>query len=124
MTKDANDVLLDRLKARECPDATSPSRAPALVFARAKGSLVYDAAGREYIDLCAGFGALSLGHNPPEHVGLFAAHADASSASEPQPVVHGMGDVYASTAKVASSGRSHGKTRRTSSSKPPSSSDR
>ncbi|MBL8349616.1 MAG: diaminobutyrate--2-oxoglutarate transaminase [Burkholderiaceae bacterium] len=36
---------------------------PAL-FARAKGSILYSASGREYIDFFAGAGALNYGHNP------------------------------------------------------------
>jgi acetylornithine/succinyldiaminopimelate/putrescine aminotransferase len=99
-----NDQLLARLKATECPDSTAPAHDPSLVFARARGSLIYDVEGREYVDLCAGFGALALGHNPLEHAALFAAHAPAEAGvTTPQvipPIVHGMGDVYASKAKV------------------------
>ena len=34
------------------------------VLARAKGSLVWDEEGREYVDFFAGSGALNYGHNP------------------------------------------------------------
>ncbi len=35
------------------------------VFARGKGTSLWDDQGREYLDLLAGFGAVNLGHNPP-----------------------------------------------------------
>ncbi|MFE7435487.1 amino acid adenylation domain-containing protein [Streptomyces tendae] len=37
-----------------------------LMFARAEGARVHDLDGNEYVDLTMGFGALLLGHNPPE----------------------------------------------------------
>jgi putrescine aminotransferase len=36
------------------------------VFVRGKGTSLWDDQGREYLDLLAGFGAVNLGHNPPE----------------------------------------------------------
>lgn len=95
-----NDALLSRLKSVECPDATYPARDPALVFARALGSKLWDAEGREYIDLCAGFGVLALGHNAPPLAEACARRANPGGAGLPPPVTHGMGDVYASSAKV------------------------
>lgn len=89
---DRNDDLLDRLKRVECPDATSPSRAPALIFARAKGSEIWDVEGRRYTDLCAGFGVLALGHNHETFRKTLAERHDT--------IAHGMGDVYASRQKV------------------------
>ncbi|HLN57315.1 MAG TPA: aspartate aminotransferase family protein [Thermoanaerobaculia bacterium] len=38
----------------------------AKLYARAQGLYFYDARGRRYMDFTAGFGALNLGHNPPE----------------------------------------------------------
>jgi putrescine aminotransferase len=35
-------------------------------YVRAAGCCLYDAAGREYLDLTSGCGSLPLGHNPPE----------------------------------------------------------
>ena len=35
-------------------------------YTRASGIFLYDEAGREYMDFTAGYGALNLGHNPPE----------------------------------------------------------
>jgi 4-aminobutyrate aminotransferase/(S)-3-amino-2-methylpropionate transaminase len=97
---DANDHWLDRLKAVECGDATYPARSPALVFERALGSRIWDVAGREYIDLCAGFGVLALGHNSPALARALARRSAGTSPSAPPPITHGMGDVYASRAKV------------------------
>jgi acetylornithine/succinyldiaminopimelate/putrescine aminotransferase/predicted amino acid dehydrogenase len=37
-----------------------------LDFVRASGPFLYDADGTEYLDLCTNYGALPLGHNPPE----------------------------------------------------------
>lgn len=34
-------------------------------FVRAKGTRIWDHAGREYLDFLAGFGSVNLGHNPP-----------------------------------------------------------
>lgn len=95
---DRNDSWLARLKAVECLDATAPVAQPALVMSRAKGSLIFDVEGREYIDLCAGFGVLSLGHNAPVQARVFARHVEAGDLAP--PIVHAMGDVYASDAKV------------------------
>ncbi len=97
-----NASLLGRLKRVECPDATYPAQDPVLVMDRASGSFVADAAGRTYIDLCAGFGVMALGHNAgPWREVLQAQLASAEAAGAPYPpLVHGMGDVYASRAKV------------------------
>jgi 4-aminobutyrate aminotransferase-like enzyme len=91
-----NDQLLERLKAVECRDATFAAKSPSLVMAKAKGSLVYDAEGREYIDLCAGFGALALGHHPEAQTAIYGARLGDGAA----PINHAMGDVYPSVAKV------------------------
>ncbi len=59
------------------------------VFVRAKGSRLWDDAGREYIDLLAGFGAVNLGHNPPELLEKLRAHLDGDAVNllhvGPQP---------------------------------------
>lgn len=36
------------------------------VFVRGRGTSLWDDQGREYLDMLAGFGAVNLGHNPPE----------------------------------------------------------
>src|SRR4029078_13083209 len=36
------------------------------VYVRARGTRLYDADGRAYLDCLAGFGVTTLGHNPPK----------------------------------------------------------
>jgi 4-aminobutyrate aminotransferase/(S)-3-amino-2-methylpropionate transaminase len=92
-----NDAYIDRLMAVECVDSTFPARSPALVFAAAKGSTIWDVEGKAYLDFCAGFGVLALGHNPPEINAVFASRC---KKEERPPISHGMGDVYPSKAKI------------------------
>lgn len=99
MTSSQSDLLLTRLKERECPDSTYPARDPALVMARALGSLIEDADGRTYIDLVAGFGVLAMGHNP-EALRRSLARRSTPPAGELPPITQGMGDVFPSIAKV------------------------
>jgi 4-aminobutyrate aminotransferase-like enzyme len=87
---------LARLKSVECSDATFPSKNPALVFDTAKGSIIRGVDGAEYIDFCAGFGVLAFGHNSESLRHAFTERAVDGFA----PVTHGMGDVFASRAKV------------------------
>jgi 4-aminobutyrate aminotransferase-like enzyme len=88
--------LINRLKAIECPDATYRPKDAPLVMERAKGSEVYDADGKRYIDFCAGFGALPLGHNAAPLLDVCSQYV-----SKPiPPIEHAMGDVYPSTAKI------------------------
>jgi acetylornithine/succinyldiaminopimelate/putrescine aminotransferase len=54
-----------------------------MLWARAEGSRVWDAGGREYLDLTAGFGVAVLGHRNPA---IAAAIASA-------PVAHALGDL-------------------------------
>lgn len=93
---DINQDFLGRLVAVECPDATYRAKAPALVMHRAAGSNIWDVAGRQYVDLCAGFGALPHGHNAPSLKRVFALHV----AADAEPIEHGMGDVYPSRSKI------------------------
>jgi 4-aminobutyrate aminotransferase-like enzyme len=90
-----NSDYMERLKQAECRDSTyRPSTSP-LVFARAKGAVIWDVEGREYIDLCAGFGALPLGHASE------ALLAVTKSFGEAKPIMdHAMGDVYPSEEKI------------------------
>ena len=71
---------------------------------RAIGSTIFDADGRSYTDLCAGFGVLALGHNSEVLGRVLARHVpakpDSRSIVDAPPIAHAMGDVYASTAKV------------------------
>ncbi len=52
--------------------------------------------GRRYIDLCAGFGALPLGHNSQALREVMAQYTN----GDLPPIEHGMGDVYPSQQKV------------------------
>jgi len=54
-----------------------------LIWARAEGCRVWDADGREYLDLSGGFGVAALGHRNP-HV---------MSAISSAPVAHALGDL-------------------------------
>ncbi len=56
---------------------------PQLIWAKAEGCRVWDAEGREYIDLTGGFGVAALGHRDPRVVEAIAA----------APVVHALGDL-------------------------------
>lgn len=87
--------LMARLSAVECRDSTYKPKTSSLVFAKAKGSLVWDADGSEYIDLCAGFGALPLGHNAAPLLEVAAFHLEDMPSVE-----HAMGDVYPSVEKI------------------------
>jgi acetylornithine/succinyldiaminopimelate/putrescine aminotransferase len=54
-----------------------------LIWARAEGCRVWDADGREFIDLTGGFGVAALGHRNPRIV----------EAIHDAPVVHALGDL-------------------------------
>jgi acetylornithine/succinyldiaminopimelate/putrescine aminotransferase len=54
-----------------------------LIWARAEGSRVWDADGREFLDLTGGFGVAALGHRNPRIV----------EAIHDAPVVHALGDL-------------------------------
>ena len=86
---------LDRLKAVECHDSTYPPESQPFIYDKAQGSLLKAADGQEYIDLCAGFGVLAMGHNPEYSQEIYR-----QQSSDWAPVVHGMGDVYPSKDKI------------------------
>jgi 4-aminobutyrate aminotransferase/(S)-3-amino-2-methylpropionate transaminase len=96
-----NAKVLARLQAVECRDSTYIPHHHALVFHKAQGSRIWDVEGKEYIDLCAGFGVHGLGHASSAFRKVVAEYAAASS--EPPfgfPLVHAMGDVYPSQDKI------------------------
>ncbi|MEY4632228.1 MAG: ornithine aminotransferase, rocD2 [Pseudomonadota bacterium] len=95
---ETNAAWMSRLMALECHDATYPVSADAnpLVFESGTGSIIRDVEGRAYVDLCAGFGALALGHNPAVVREVFGRYAGADFF----PIAHGMGDVYPSRSKI------------------------
>jgi 4-aminobutyrate aminotransferase/(S)-3-amino-2-methylpropionate transaminase len=94
-------ALAKRLEVVESPafearrdaraEASGADQAP-IVYARGRGSNVFDVDGNRYVDLTAGFGALLLGHAPN------AATAAAHAAMDELPLA--LGDVYASELKV------------------------
>jgi 4-aminobutyrate aminotransferase-like enzyme len=54
-----------------------------VLWARAEGCRVWDAHGREYLDLSGGFGVAALGHRNPRVMGAIAS----------APVAHALGDL-------------------------------
>jgi 4-aminobutyrate aminotransferase / (S)-3-amino-2-methylpropionate transaminase / 5-aminovalerate transaminase len=94
--------LSARLSRVECPafDARRSARAEAsgteqgpIVYARGEGATLFDVDGNAYVDLTCGFGALPLGHAPPEVT---------QAVQQQLGTLHlALGDVYASDAKVA-----------------------
>ncbi len=78
-----------RLKNIECPDATMEAPNP-IVLSRGQGSLVWDIESKPYIDLCAGFGSLALGHSHPR----------LQQVLQKTELFQGMGDVYPTEAKI------------------------
>lgn len=85
---------LDRLFTYESPDATFHPHSYPVVLKSAAGSLVKDIEGRTYIDLCAGFGSLALGH---KHKRIEAAIQQSLASG----LIQGYGDVYATAPKIA-----------------------
>lgn len=85
-----NQPWLQRLKSKECPDATYESPTYPLVLQRAEGSTVWDVNQTAYTDLCCGFGSLALGHR---HSSLLKVFAESQ-------LIQGMGDVFANQYKV------------------------
>lgn len=88
-----NREWFDALKRIECPDSTPRTESP-LVFDRGDLSRIWDTEGNEYIDFCAGFGALSLGHNSDVWKNTLQ-----ESVSN-QRCLQGYGDVAPTTAKI------------------------
>lgn len=85
-----NQPWLQRLKSKECPDATYESKAFPLVLKRAEGSSVWDVNDSQYTDLCCGFGSLALGHR----------HSSLQKVLQESQLIQGMGDVFANQYKV------------------------
>jgi 4-aminobutyrate aminotransferase/(S)-3-amino-2-methylpropionate transaminase len=93
--------LAQRLADVECPAVDERRRARekrsgtdhgAIVYARGRGSNVFDVDGNRYVDVTAGFGALLLGHPPNDATRAASAAEDDLSLA--------LGDVYGSEAKV------------------------
>ncbi len=99
MSQDRNERLLDQLAFAECRDTTFPFKNPPLVLDKAQGSYIWDVEGRRYTDLCAGFGALPLGH-AHESVIQHLKKVCSGHAKNMPGIIHGLGDVYPSRAKI------------------------
>ena len=67
---------LDDIRNRESQHVLQTYRRQPVAFVRGRGSYLYDADGREYLDLVSGIGVTSLGH---AHPGLAACIADQAS---------------------------------------------
>jgi len=92
---------LESLLRNECPDSSyNPLRlpgrgdAPEIVLASAAGTTVTDVNGKTYRDCISGFGSLILGHGHESYKNTLRAHLESNSPCQ------GLGDVYASEAKV------------------------
>lgn len=94
--------LVDTLAAVECPGLTARRRRreeltgashDPIVWAAARGANVVDVDGNRYVDLTGGFGVALLGHGHPEVVAAVQRQA--------ATLLHALGDVYPSAAKIA-----------------------
>jgi predicted acetylornithine/succinylornithine family transaminase len=69
-------TTFDAIREREGRHVLQTYKRQAVMFVRGSGSRLYDAEGREYLDLVSGIGVTSLGH---AHPGLAAALAEQAS---------------------------------------------
>ena len=85
-------ILAGRLRAHECPEVTFLSKDFPIFWRRARGSRVWDADGRRYVDMTAAFAVANLGHGHPALV--------AALLRQSRNLIHGMGDVHPPEIKV------------------------
>src|SRR2546425_9934460 len=80
--------ILDLLRAYESRNVTfiEPDGSWPIVWERAKGVHVWDAAGKKYLDLTAAFGVASCGHANPRVV--------RAGQQQMAKLLHAMGDVH------------------------------
>ena len=90
-----NEKELQTLKNLECPDSTAWTMQPPLVLSKAKGSYLFDAENKSYIDMIAGFGSLPLGHASGPYKKVL------EKALKEDKMVQGLGDLFPSTDKIA-----------------------
>jgi 4-aminobutyrate aminotransferase-like enzyme len=87
-TRTATSATLDLLRAYESPNVTfiAPDQSWPIVWERAKGVHVWDAEGKQYLDLTAAFGVAAAGH----------ANSQVVRAGRRQmaTLLHAMGDVH------------------------------
>lgn len=95
-------ALVDQLAQVECPGLTARRRRreelsgashDPIVWTDARGAVVRDADDNLYVDMTAGFGASLLGHTHPAIV--------EAVRSQSERMLHALGDVYPSSAKIA-----------------------
>jgi 4-aminobutyrate aminotransferase-like enzyme len=81
-------VVLDLLRAYESRNVTliKPDGSWPIIWERAKGVQVWDADGREYLDLTAAFGVAAAGHANP--------HVVRAGQQQMARLLHAMGDVH------------------------------
>jgi 4-aminobutyrate aminotransferase/(S)-3-amino-2-methylpropionate transaminase len=94
-----NQKYLQSLLKLECPDSSyNPLRSdqsmPQVVITEAIGSKLKCADGKSYFDCISGFGSLILGHGHSSYKDALESHLKRNSPSQ------GLGDVYASEAKI------------------------
>ena len=93
---------VETLAQVECPgitarraragEARGVGRDP-IVWERAVGANVWDADGNRYVDLTGAFGVALIGHGHPR--------VRAAIQAQSETLLHGMGDVYPNTARIA-----------------------
>jgi len=91
-----NEELAARLARVESPAVEARREARdhfSIVYARGEGAFVWDADGKRYVDMAAGFGALALGHGDES--------LQNALVEQSKNLWLALGDVYASEAKVA-----------------------
>ncbi len=88
----ASRALAERLRAHESHNVTYLSDGFPVFWERAAGTNVWDADGNRFLDLTGAFAVASLGHSNPALVEALAGQAST--------LLHGMGDVHPSEAKV------------------------
>lgn len=102
----SSSALVDALASWECPGLTMRRQRRAelsgadhdpIVWQRAQGACVRDVDGNRFVDMTAGFGAALIGHGHPRVVEAVRAQASV--------MMHALGDVFPSDAKVALEGR-------------------
>jgi 4-aminobutyrate aminotransferase-like enzyme len=80
-------------KRREARARQSGAEMPPIVLSAGRGSNLHDVDGNRYVDLCAGFGALLLGHGAPPVLRALEGQMGR--------LLMGLGDVYSADAKLA-----------------------
>src|ERR1700689_4832876 len=86
--KNATEHVLAQLRAYEFPNmlAIEPDGSWPIVWDRARGAHVWDAAGKRYMDLTAALGVAAAGHANPRVV--------AAGRRQMSRLPHAMGDVH------------------------------